>query len=247
MIGGEFLNTEADRAVLRLGDGLRFAAGPDIWSLGPIETATGEWIALVPFGNEPSVDLSGPLSFVLATMQTPLEGKVEILGRDVYDLEYVERQRLRARIGFVHGYGGLISNRTVRENIALPASIHGRMTAVEERGLVERTIQTLALEKVADLRPHEMDGATRWRACLGRALVLKPEWLVLEGLGNWEMDRGRGKGWTYLRERQHQGEMATAICLPRHNPGFESWFEEHGGTVISYYRFNPSIPPEHYF
>lgn len=241
------MDSQTDKeAVLKLVDGVRFAAGPDLWQLDPIRIVAGEWVAFVPSGREPSVDPSGPLSFVLASMERPVRGTVELFGHDIYRLEYGERQRMRARLGFVHGYGGLISNRTVRENIALPASIHGRMTSSEEQILVGRSLHTLALEKVADLRPHEMDGATRWRACLARALVLKPAWLVLEGLGNWEMDRGRGKGWTYLLERQQLGEMATAICLPCRNPGFENWFDEHGGTIVWYRRVNMSIPPERY-
>lgn len=241
------MNLKSQReTLLKLVDGLGFHAGPDIWFVDPIRVYLGDWVAFVPHGNEPSVDPSGPLSFVLATMEEPDRGTVELLGRNVYRLEYGERQRLRSSIGFVHGYGGLISNRTVRENIALPAAIHGGMTSREERDLVSQAIRTLALEKVADLRPHEMDGATRWRACLARALVLAPKWLVLEGLGNWEMDRGRGKGWTYLLKKQQQGEMATAICLPRRNPGFEQWFENHGGAIVGYRRLNLSIPPERY-
>ena len=232
---------DKDLVVLKLVDGLRFAAGPDLWSLEPLKVRQGSWIALVPDGVEPVVDPSGPLAFSLTTMQEPLRGVVELLGQDVYRMDFVSRQRLRARIGFVHGFGGLISNRTVRENIALPASVHGRLSANEEKELVDSLLRDLALDRVADLRPHEMDGSTRWRACLGRALILNPEWLVLEGLGNWEMDRGRDVGWKFLLQRQQAGAMATAICLPRHNPGFEAWFENYAGKIVLYSRFEKPI------
>ncbi len=231
-------DTPERRAVLKLTDGLRFEAGSELWSLDPLKVFQGTWVALVPGGEDPIVDPSGFLAWVLATMVEPVRGNVELFGEDVYRLDYAMRQRLRARIGFVHGYGGLISNRTVRENVALPVSVHGRLSARDEDTLVAERLDRLALSKVADLQPHEMDGATRWRACLARALVLDPEWLVLEGHGNWEMDRGRGKGWTYLIEKQRGGNMATTICLPRQNPEFEAWFSEHGGVTVRYTRID---------
>jgi ABC-type ATPase involved in cell division len=169
-------------------------------------------------------------------MAEPLRGVVRLFGQEIYRLDYRIRQRMRAQIGFVHGYGGLLSNRSIRDNIALPASVHGGLTAVDEEALVNRTLNDFALDRVGGLLPHDVDGGTRWRACLARALVLSPRWLVLEGLGNWEMDRGRGKGWTQLLARHRLGQMATVICLPRKNPGFQTWFAEHEGKIVHYAR-----------
>ncbi|MDD5307536.1 MAG: ATP-binding cassette domain-containing protein [Deltaproteobacteria bacterium] len=223
-----------DALALKLADGLRFEAGPDTWSVPPLTVAEGEWVALVPGQAEPVVDPSVHLARALASLTEPERGRVEILGVDIYGTDYAMRQRTRARIGFVHGYGGLLSNRTVRENLTLPVSVHRKLTAAHESDTVESALVEFALERVADLYPHQMDGATRWRACLARALVLEPGWLVLEGLGDFEMDRGRGVGWTRLVERALGGRIGAAVCLPRQNPGFEAWFKEHEGVVVSY-------------
>jgi ABC-type ATPase involved in cell division len=149
---------------------------------------------------------------------------------------------MRAKIGFVHGYGGLLSNRTVRENITLPVSVHGRLSAKEEMVQVSHIIKTFGLIKVQDMKPHEVDGGTRWNVCLARAMVLRPKWLVLEGIGNWEMDRGQSTSWKALMDRRHTSSMAVAICLPRRNPGFEAWFEKHGGKIVRYHLTED--PPE---
>ena len=167
------MSERGERAtVLKLADGIHFAAGPDHWSTPPLMVPLGSWIALVPEVSEPVVDPSGPLAWILATMREPERGTVELFGNDVYRLEMNARQSLRANIGFVHGYGGLLSGLSVRENIALPVSVHRRLSAADEAAVVEKILQRFALEKVADLRPHEMDGSTRWRACLARALGL---------------------------------------------------------------------------
>jgi predicted ABC-type transport system involved in lysophospholipase L1 biosynthesis ATPase subunit len=220
--------------VLRLTDGLRFAAGPFNWSVEPLRVEAGRWVALTPGREEPVVDPAGALARILSTLSEPERGCVELLGHDVYRMEYLPKQRLRARIGFVQGYGGLLSNRTLRENIALPVSVHAGLPDDEEEARVGAALERFALEAVAGLRPHEVDGATRWRTCVARALVLSPDWLVLEGIGDWEMDRGRGVAWINIDDYRSRGDSAAAICLSRQNPAFEAWFLEQGGQVVRF-------------
>ena len=222
--------------ILYLPDGVVFDAGPDRWAIPNMDVAEAEWLALVPDGPEPVVDPSVTLSRILATMADPHAGTVELFGNNVYRLDYGARQRLRARIGFVHGYGGLLSSRTIAENIALPVSVHGHLSEADEIDLVRYTVRTFGLEKTADNKPHEVDGGTRWNVCLARALVLRPQWLVMEGLGNWEMDRGRSTAWKALMDRRHTSDMSTVVCMSRQNPGFETWFEKHGGHIVRYER-----------
>jgi predicted ABC-type transport system involved in lysophospholipase L1 biosynthesis ATPase subunit len=220
--------------VLRLTDGMWFESGPSAWAVPPLRLAPGEWAALAPAGNDPAVDPSGPLARAMATLAAPSRGTVELLERDVYKMPYLELQRLRARLGFVQGYGGLLSNRSLRENIALPVSVHGGRTFADEEEIVDRTIEAYALATVAHLRPSDVDGATRWRACVARALVLEPALVVLEGIGDWEMDRGRGVSWSRLREYRERRTSAAVICLSRQNPAFEAWFRDEGGIAVAY-------------
>jgi predicted ABC-type transport system involved in lysophospholipase L1 biosynthesis ATPase subunit len=231
------------RNVLRLTDGLWFDAGPESWQLEPLRLDTGEWAALVPAGEEPVFDPSGALARILTTLKPPLRGVVELLDKNVYQLEYRDQLRLRSRLGFVQGYGGLLSNRTLRDNVTLPVSVHGKLRWADEAALVNQVLGSFALDKVADLRPHEVDGATRWRTCAARALVLGPAWLVLEGIGDWEVDRGRGVVWTRFRQYLERRSSAAAICLSRQNPAFEAWFEEHGGKLVHYNRRETAPQP----
>jgi len=234
---------DARDPALVLSDGLWFRAGPETWALEPLSVMAGEWSALVPDGAEPVVDPSVPLARVLCSLSDPLRGTVEIIGRDVSRMDYGERQRLRARLGFVQGYGGLLSNRTLRENVSLPVSVHGGLSFGDEVHLVDSAVRSFALDRVAHLRPHEVDGSTRWRACVARSLVLSPLWLVLEGIGDWEMDRGRGVTWTRLGRFLRRGGAAAAVCLSRQNPEFEAWFEEGGGVVARYARLPDGEAP----
>lgn len=230
-MGGANVSTEP---ILRLTDGLWFEAGPHAWAVPPFRLGPGEWAALVPASDDPVVDPSGPLARAMATLAPPSRGTVELLGRDVYRIPYLELQRLRARLGFVQGYGGLLSNRTLRENIALPVSVHGGRSFDEEEAYLDRVLESYALSPLAHQRPSDVDGATRWRTCVARALVLEPALVVLEGIGDWEMDRGRGVTWSRLREYRERRTSAAVICLARQNPPFEAWFRGEGGIGIPY-------------
>ncbi len=221
------------RPILRLTDGIRFRAGPQVWRVEPLRVYPGQWVALVPDGDQ-VVDTAGPLARCLASLSEPMRGSVEILEKDIYRLPYREVQRMRAHLGFVQGYGGLLSSRTIRENIALPLSVHGGLSVEDERQRVQAYLDAFALSQVAELQPHDMDGATRWRACLARSVILSPRWVVIEGIGDWEMDRGRGVAWGRFREYKKRGTNAGAICLSRQNPEFEAWFHSEGGSVVRY-------------
>ncbi len=126
----------------------------------------------------------------------------------------------------------------------MPASVHGGFDLVEEKRICDEILEDLKLQKIADRKPHEVDGYTRWRACMARAMILKPSWLVLEGIGDWEIDRGRGYAWRFLTGYHERNNAATVICLSRQNPEFEAWFKEQGGELIYYERVGQSQPPQ---
>jgi predicted ABC-type transport system involved in lysophospholipase L1 biosynthesis ATPase subunit len=221
-------------AVLRLGGGLTFGAGDEIWRLAPLALAAGEWVVLRPAVVPAAADPAPPLARVLATVTPAGPGVVEVLGHDPGSLAYLDLQRLRARLGYVQSSGGLLSNRTIRENIALPVQVHAGLDQSGEEALVGATLARFDLERVAGRRPHEVDTAVQWRARVARALVLAPAWIVLEGPGNWVHDRGHGVGWTRLLATRQEAAPAAALCLSRPEPDFEAWFEANGGRVVRF-------------
>jgi len=220
--------------ILRLTDGLSFTSANVEYSVAPIRCHAGDWVAFVPAGPDPVTDPSGTLARTLMTLSAPTQGTVEIFGIDGYQIPYREVQRLRSRIGFVQGFGGLLSNRTIRENVALPAAVHGKIGVKEENRMVDDVLSRFRLRSVQDLHPHLVDGYTRWRACLSRALILLPGYVVLEGIGDWEMDSGKGVAWAGIQAYHRRGDNVICVCASRRNSGFENWFVENGGILVEY-------------
>ena len=228
------------RAVLALPDGLEVETGEETWSVEPVRLETGDWLALAPAGEPPLLDPGARIARMLATLQPVPPGRLRLLGHDPALLDYPQLRRLRAHLGFVHRRGGLLSARSLRENVALPVSVHGRPDHRPEATVVEETLAEFDLCRVADLRPHAVDEAVRWRTCVARAVVRSPFWLVLEGMGDWELERGRGVAWTCLRRRREARTGALVVCLRQGQPGFERWFEDQGGKTMHYEKGRPT-------
>ncbi|HEY5777832.1 MAG TPA: ATP-binding cassette domain-containing protein [Terrimicrobiaceae bacterium] len=107
----------------------------------------------------------------------PTSGDVEVAGRKVSRAGLLE---LRRRIGYVIQDGGLFPHLTARENITLMAQ-YLRSTASEiETRLRELCELTRFASQNLDRYPVELSGGQRQRVSLMRALMLKPELLLLD-------------------------------------------------------------------
>jgi phospholipid/cholesterol/gamma-HCH transport system ATP-binding protein len=106
----------------------------------------------------------------------PREGKVEILGRDVY----AGGSEVLARIGVMFQSGALFGSMTLLENVMLPLEMH---TALPPRARAEVARVKLGLVGLADaegLLPAEISGGMTKRAAIARALALDPPLLFLD-------------------------------------------------------------------
>jgi ABC-type lipoprotein export system ATPase subunit len=227
---------------LRLSSGLSFRTGNRTIGLDPLELREGDWVVFSPARQALGADLATVVARLLATLGSPLAGTIELFGQRTDTLSYPELQALRVRLGFVQGHGGLLSNRNLRDNIALPLSVHGNISAREEDEQMTETLKRFDLTRVGLLRPHEVDGATRFRACAARALVMSPKWIVIEGIGDFEAETGASVTWTRMLEYRNRQTSAAAVCLTRQSPAFERWLTDQGGQVIRYRLFSEAPP-----
>ena len=123
-----------------------------------------------------------------AGLMSPVRGSCRLFDYDTGEFDETQiTERLRA--GFVFADGKLFNQFTLAENVALPLRYHRNLTAAEAAPAVELLLELLELTPLAQAMPGNVAASWRQRAALARALVLKPEVLLLDnpfgGLDGW--------------------------------------------------------------
>lgn len=116
---------------------------------------------------------------VLAGTERPRSGALRIAGIAVWPGDGALALAGRVRLGFAFAAGGLLSNLSLEDNVALPL----RFLGLGKPEVARRTAEALArldLEAVAGLRPHAVSGAARKHTNLARVLALEPQLVLLD-------------------------------------------------------------------
>jgi putative ABC transport system ATP-binding protein len=150
-----------------------------------LEIPAGQYTAIMgPSGSGKST-----LMHMLAGLDRPTEGSVEIGGRDITAMGDKELTLLRrTHIGFVFQAFNLVPTLTAEENIVLPLAIAGSKPAA---GWVDGVIERVGLADRRDHRPAELSGGQQQRVAVARALVSEPTVLFAdEPTGNLDSRSG---------------------------------------------------------
>jgi putative ABC transport system ATP-binding protein len=120
----------------------------------------------------PSGSGKSTLMHILAGLDRPTSGTVELGGVDITALADAELTQLRRdRVGFIFQTFNLLPVLSARENILLPLSIAGR--EVDEQWF-DRLIDTVGIRDRLSHRPAELSGGQQQRVAVARALVARP-------------------------------------------------------------------------
>lgn len=115
---------------------------------------------------------------VLAGLLKPDAGGVELGDARLWPGDGVAHLKGRVRVGFAFAQGGLLSNHTLRGNLALPLRFAGQGAADLDRKVGE-TLARFGLEAQGDLRPHALGARARRLAQLARIELLRPQAVFL--------------------------------------------------------------------
>ncbi len=133
-----------------------------------LEVPAGQFTAIMgPSGSGKST-----LMHLLAGLDRPTEGGVEIGGQDITTMSDKKLTLLRRKhIGFVFQAFNLVPTLTAEENVTLPLSIAGKKI---DRSWVDSVLQRVGLDDRRSHRPAELSGGQQQRVAVARALVAEP-------------------------------------------------------------------------
>ena len=99
---------------------------------------------------------------------------IEVLGRDISELDEDDKTALYLKLGVFYQNGALISSLTVGENIALPLQQHTDLSSTLIERLVHLKLKMVNLDGSFNLYPSELSGGMLKRAALARAIIMDP-------------------------------------------------------------------------
>ena len=151
-----------------------------------VEKRLGEFQLAARFETEARVTaLFGPsgagkttIINMIAGLLAPDRGRIMYRGKLLFDAAgKVNLPPYRRRFGYVFQDGRLFPHLTVRGNLE-----YGRRMYRLKRdpGKLERVVAMLDIAHLADRRPGKLSGGERQRVAIGRALLMRPQLLLLD-------------------------------------------------------------------
>jgi putative ABC transport system ATP-binding protein len=179
-----------------------------------LEIAANEFVAIVGPSGSGKTTLLG----LLAGLDTPATGSVEVAGQALNDLTEDQRARFRATsIGFVFQTFQLVPTLTALENVLVPLELAGAPGSTRE--LEARATALLARVGLGDRvrhYPQQLSGGEQQRVALARAMVLGPSLLLAdEPTGNLDRSTGEAIHQLFLDLNTERG---STLLVVTHNP-----------------------------
>ena len=178
-----------------------------------MEIRNGEYVSIAgPSGCGKTTLLS-----ILGLLDTPSDGKYRLNSKQVADLSFSERARIRNReIGFIFQAFNLIGDLTVYENVELPLTYRG-MAAKERKDRVQEALERVGMSHRMKHYPSQLSGGQQQRVAVARAVVGKPSILLAdEPTGN--LDSKNSETVMDLLADLHRD--GATICMVTHDQRF---------------------------
>ncbi|WP_348687616.1 ABC transporter ATP-binding protein [Aeromonas bestiarum] len=150
-----------------------------------LQVNAGETLALVGASGSGKSTLLG----LLAGLDLPSQGDIEILGQSLVQLDEEGRARLRAeQVGFIFQSFLLLPTLSALENVMLPAELRGE-TRCEPRA--RELLAAVGLSERLHHLPPRLSGGEQQRVAIARAFMTRPSLLLAdEPTGNLDSKTG---------------------------------------------------------
>jgi len=172
----------------------------------------GEFVAIIG----PSGSGKTTLMNILGLMDTPTEGRFELMGRDASRLTPDERAEARGRLfGFIFQRYNLLTTQTAAENVELPGAYIG-MPAENRRARALMLLQSLGMEHRVNNRPTQLSGGEQQRVAVSRALMNGGS-IILADEPTGALDTARGRELMLKIHELHRAGHTVIVIT--HDPG----------------------------
>lgn len=176
-----------------------------------LEINRGESVAIVGRSGSGKTTLLG----LLAGLDTPSDGTVELDGAMISQLSEDERAKLRAhRVGFVFQSFQLLPALSALENVMLPLELAGS-DAPEDRA--RELLERVGLGERLNHSPRQLSGGEQQRVAIARAFASDPAILFAdEPTGNLDNRTGQSVSDLLMELNREQGTTLVMVTHDEH-------------------------------
>ena len=140
-------------------------------------------------------------------------GSIKVLGKDIFNLNQTELDKIRNKIGFLFQSNALYDSMTVRENLEFPMRrLRLNKTKLETEALVHEALEDVGLLDTIDLMPSELSGGMKKRFSIARTLIIKPK-IILYDEPTTGLDPITSKEINALMNKVHEKYQTASIII----------------------------------
>jgi len=144
----------------------------------------GQTIGVIGESGSGKTTLGMAVLGLLGDSSAEVTGDVDVLGSDWQKLKPIERRAMRSslQVIFQDPFGSLSPRMNILQIVSEGLDIHfPKLSTAERETRVVDMLKEVGLDRSALLRyPHEFSGGQRQRIAIARALILRPQILVLD-------------------------------------------------------------------